>query len=537
MPSLLLESLPRAVGCAKDRNASVPISGILVHDAAFVRALLDFGSFDRYYFIESPYYRSDFSDADVSSRLVPIKLGESRQLADVEELILFRSGTDLSPFVPFRRQYENRSWPICGLTHGLSDISDTARYLMASMLSLESYDGVICTSVAAQIALRAIFSNLSASHALNRAIQPPPVMMPVIPLGVDRTGSIPKKIARDTVGLPRNGFYCLYIGRLSPINKCDLRAQIAAFLSIRNLPENACFVIAGDDTDLNWASELECLAHALGGSTRIRIFPNISTSQKTALLSACDIFVSLSDTYSETFGITIVEAMDAGLPVVAADWSGYRDIVEDGITGFLIPTIGPRSDPLSAAWCSLSDLRLFQAQQIALDWQIFEERVVGLYRAPELVESLGKSAKARVNAQYRWNSVIPRLEAFWREQLRLARQTAGRARHHSQGEPGFYDMSRAFAHYVTATLPGDATLMVAENAANGLAALDYVNQKARKAIGPFRPEIDSGILDSVRRHRHLPLGNILALYPDSDSAFIQAHVLRLMKYGVLRIIE
>ena len=57
------------------------------------------------------------------------------------------------------------------------------------------------------------------------------------------------------------------------------------------------------------------------------------------LWHAADIFISLSDNVQETFGITPVEAMAAGLPVIATDWDGYRDTVRHGRDGFLIPTL------------------------------------------------------------------------------------------------------------------------------------------------------------------------------------------------------
>src|SRR6185437_4529883 len=50
--------------------------------------------------------------------------------------------------------------------------------------------------------------------------------------------------------------------------------------------------------------------------------------------AAGDLFVSLSDGIQETFGLTPVEAMAAGLPVVVSDWNGYRDTVRDGVEGF-----------------------------------------------------------------------------------------------------------------------------------------------------------------------------------------------------------
>ena len=57
--------------------------------------------------------------------------------------------------------------------------------------------------------------------------------------------------------------------------------------------------------------------------------------------SVRDIFCSLSDNIQETFGITPIEAMSAGLPVVVSDWDGYRDTVRDGIDGFRVPTQMP----------------------------------------------------------------------------------------------------------------------------------------------------------------------------------------------------
>ena len=53
-------------------------------------------------------------------------------------------------------------------------------------------------------------------------------------------------------------------------------------------------------------------------------------------------FISLSDNIQETFGLTIIEGMAAGKPVIATDWDGYRQTVRHGDTGFLIPTYMPQ---------------------------------------------------------------------------------------------------------------------------------------------------------------------------------------------------
>jgi D-inositol-3-phosphate glycosyltransferase len=64
------------------------------------------------------------------------------------------------------------------------------------------------------------------------------------------------------------------------------------------------------------------------------------------LWAAGDIFLSLVDNLQETFGLTPLGAMAAGLPVVVSDWDGYRFTVRDGIEGFLAPTLGGPPGPI-----------------------------------------------------------------------------------------------------------------------------------------------------------------------------------------------
>ena len=71
---------------------------------------------------------------------------------------------------------------------------------------------------------------------------------------------------------------------------------------------------------------------------RLTIVDGTDPETRYGVWRAADIFTSLSDNIQETFGLVIIEAMSCGLPVVASDWNGYRDLVVDGETGFLVPT-------------------------------------------------------------------------------------------------------------------------------------------------------------------------------------------------------
>ncbi len=91
-------------------------------------------------------------------------------------------------------------------------------------------------------------------------------------------------------------------------------------------------VLLGDGSDKDM---LQDLAAELGLAERITFTGAIPFSEVAGYLKAADIFGFASVT--ETQGLATMEAMAAGLPVVAVDASGTRDIVEDGKQGFLVP--------------------------------------------------------------------------------------------------------------------------------------------------------------------------------------------------------
>ena len=83
---------------------------------------------------------------------------------------------------------------------------------------------------------------------------------------------------------------------------------------------------------------------------------------KTHLYRAADIYVSLSDNLQETFGISIIEAMAAGLPVIASDINGYSELISHNETGCRIPVTWIRDFNL----VELADIMNFGTMQLIL---------------------------------------------------------------------------------------------------------------------------------------------------------------------------
>ena len=100
---------------------------------------------------------------------------------------------------------------------------------------------------------------------------------------------------------------------------------------------------------------------------------------------ACDVYLGTS-IGGESFGIVLVEAMAAGLPVVASDVPGYDEVVTDGVEGFLVPPRDPAAIA-AAVETILDDPALAErfaaagrARAAAFDWSVVGARLETLYR-------------------------------------------------------------------------------------------------------------------------------------------------------------
>lgn len=135
---------------------------------------------------------------------------------------------------------------------------------------------------------------------------------------------------------------------LSPIY--DIPLLIKAMSIVCDLMhDNAILKIYGDGPE---KQDLISLTKELNISDKVFFEGRISNDDVPAALNDMDIFVNCSK--QESFGVNILEAMACGLPVVATDCVGPREIMVDGETGIIVKNRAPQS-LADAIICLLND--------------------------------------------------------------------------------------------------------------------------------------------------------------------------------------
>jgi glycosyltransferase involved in cell wall biosynthesis len=156
--------------------------------------------------------------------------------------------------------------------------------------------------------------------------------------GIDLPRMFSRDTARARLGCPTLGPLIGIVGRLEPWKGQDLALRMLAQLAVW-VPA-VRLVLIGEQRSPTWpefGADVAALAHELELADRVVFAGHIDDA--AALLSALDVLVCTSR--EEGFGLAVVEAMAAGVPVVSTRCGGPQDIVRDGWTGLLAPARDP----------------------------------------------------------------------------------------------------------------------------------------------------------------------------------------------------
>lgn len=171
------------------------------------------------------------------------------------------------------------------------------------------------------------------SESIARLIKRRGVSTPieVIPTGInlEKFSSGRREKFRSAWKLPQQAFVIGHVGRLAP--EKNLEYLTRAVVRLVSQDANAYFLVVGAGPaaeTIRTTFENEHIAARL-------VMPGSKTGKDLAdAYAAMDVFAFSS--FTETQGMVVTEAMAAGLPVVALDASGIREVVRDGKNGFLL---------------------------------------------------------------------------------------------------------------------------------------------------------------------------------------------------------
>lgn len=212
----------------------------------------------------------------------------------------------------------------------------------------------------------------------------------VIPCGfsADEFHPVAKSVARRQLGLDEDELVLLQLGRMVPRKGVDNVIRSLPYL--RDIPKLRLLVVGGaadvpdfeNDTEL---MRLRDIAHAEGVSAQVEFTGRRNRQELKQYYQAADFFISTP--WYEPFGITPLEAMACGTPVIGSAVGGIKYTVKDHETGFLVPPHDPEA------------LALAVREGIS---------------CPDKYRALCRNALARVNAHFTWSYVARKADQLYR---------------------------------------------------------------------------------------------------------------------------
>lgn len=222
-----------------------------------------------------------------------------------------------------------------------------------------------------------------------------PAKIVSVPCGFDpmEMSPISKPLARFALNLPTDERVIVQLGRMVPRKGVDTAIRGFARLVHRHGLPARLLIVGGEseEPDPKITPELGRLQAVAAEEKVADCVTFVGRRGRETLkyyYSAADVFVTVP--WYEPFGITPVEAMACGTPVIGANVGGIKYSVRDGETGYLVPP----NDP----------------EQLG-------ERLAHLYRHPKLLGMLSRQAIRRANDLFTWERVAAGVAAAYEHVL------------------------------------------------------------------------------------------------------------------------
>ncbi len=241
---------------------------------------------------------------------------------------------------------------------------------------MPSYKPVVEFSIDSSNAVTAVSQHLKQStldqFTIHRPIQ-------VIHNPIDTELFSPPAEPKDFQSTPKN---VIHVSNFRPVKRITDAIQVFDLISAA-VPAKLTFI--GEGPDRSAADMQVC---RLGLKEHVEFLgPRTNVSE---IMKHADLLISTSE--SESFGLTIAEAMACEVPVVATEVGGVPEVVEDGVSGLLAP-VG--------------------------DVQMLAEEAIRILTQPDLHRSLGQAGRKRIRDRFSMEAITTQYEQLYEQTLQL----------------------------------------------------------------------------------------------------------------------
>ncbi|HLO61140.1 MAG TPA: glycosyltransferase family 1 protein [Bacteroidales bacterium] len=223
--------------------------------------------------------------------------------------------------------------------------------------------------------------------------QAPAKNISIIPCGFnpDEFHPVNKKEARRYLKIPEDTHIMLQLGRVVPRKGIDTVIRSLSYL--HDMPDLKLLVVGGDRDAENGPSvaelkRLKRIADEENVTGKVDFMGPHNHEELSYYYSAADVFVSTP--WYEPFGITPVESMACGTPVIGSEVGGIKYTVLDGVTGLLVPPKNPNA---------------------------LAEKVKVLILNPAKRFAMGTAGIRRANDLFTWEKVVLKLQDIYNSLL------------------------------------------------------------------------------------------------------------------------
>lgn len=413
-------------------------------------------------------------------------------------------------------------FPVIGLVHFLGS-KLTLETLSDVYRNATEMDAILCPSESIKTTIQkaeALFLNTdhkptlySAAHGIDTRIFKP------------RAETVSE--LRQKHGVPPEKMVISLISRINPYTKMDVTPFLFQMKQALQRHPNIHVLIVGEVQNLGYFKQLEFFVKTNQLEDNVQFITQVAHDTIHEYYQLTDIYVSLTDNISESFGLTVIEAMACGNPVIISDCAGYQSLnIQHGEDGFVVPTISAETKlDLLLNTGSTAGFGDASIQSVACDYTVLHEAIDMLISNPTLRQQCGQKARKKVEVLFSISKMVGAYIDIFNKVLAKKDTTSPRF-----PDLPIRDVSQLFLHGVTHILNANDILEITPY---GKAIIQ--NQEPFLAFEKHLEQYDliSAVLTRLFQKPH----SMEALYESisEEKYAINANCVYLLKHDVLRL--